>query len=126
MYNLRRDLKKYFLDGQNMTELLLFTFSIVFVFIFPNNCGCPMNWQWNIGIFAVFLAWFNLLFFTSEIPYTGTYVLIFKQILVTIAKLSSFSIIIVSGFSLILFMMFFNPLAQVSASCIMLALAVSG
>ena len=115
MYNSRKKLKDYFLDGQNVTELILFTLSIVFVFIFPNNCGCPMNWQWNIGIFAVFLAWFNLLFFTSEIPYTGTYVLIFKEILVTFIKLTSFSIFIVMGFSLILFMMFFDPFAQVSA-----------
>ena len=98
-----------------MTELLLFTLSIVYVFIFPNNCGCPMDWQWNIGIFAVFLSWFNLLFFTAEIPHTGTYVLIFKEILVTFLKLISFSIILVAGFSFVLFMMFFNPSAQVGA-----------
>ena len=112
MYNSKQ---YYFLDAQNVTELLLFTLSIVYVFIFPNNCGCPMDWQWNIGIFAVFLSWFNLLFFTAEIPHTGTYVLIFKEILVTFLKLISFSIILVAGFSFVLFMMFFNPSAQVGA-----------
>ena len=105
--------RKYFKDGQNINELILFTLSIVFVFVFPNECGCSMEWQWNIGIFTVFLAWFNLLFFTSEIPFTGTYVIIFKEILVTFLKLISFSIILVVGFSLILFMMFFNPSAEV-------------
>ena len=73
-------------------------------------------WQWQVGIFAVFLAWMNLLYIAAEFPKTGTYIIVFKEILVTFLKLTSFSLILVVGFALILMMMFSNPEAEVRFS----------
>lgn len=106
--------KEYLQDAQNYIQLPLFFFTVIFAFIFPNHCGCPKDWQWQIGIFCVFLAWINLINFASKFPSTGVYVLVFKQISITFLKLASFSIILVLAFSLILFMMFHSPAAEVS------------
>ncbi len=103
----------YLKDVRNYVEVLLYIFCIVFVFNFANECGCPRRWQWQIGIFVVFLGWINLIFFASKFPRTGIYVLVFKEILVTFLKLVAFSILLVFAFSLILYMMFSSPNAQV-------------
>jgi hypothetical protein len=103
----------YFLELQNWNELLLFPLAILFVFVFANDCGCPASWQWQVGIFTLFLAWMNLLFICAEFPKTGTYVIVFKRILVTFLKLSFFSLILLIGFALILIMMFYNPRSEV-------------
>ena len=103
----------YFKAIQNYVQLALFPLSIMFVFTFPNHCGCPTNWQWQIGIFVVLLAWINLIFFASKFPSTGVYVLVFRQISITFFKVAAFSIILIMGFSLILFMMFNTPGAEV-------------
>ncbi len=105
---------EYLTDYQNYIQVPLFLLSIVFVFIFPNQCGCPKDWQWQIGIFVVFLGWLNLIFFASKFPSTGVYVLVFRQISFTFFKLATFSIILVAAFSLVLFMMFSGPFAKVS------------
>ncbi len=114
LFRLKYSKYAYFLEFQNWNELLLFPLSATFVFIFANDCGCPKLWQWQIGIFAVFLAFINLLSIASEIPNLGTFVIVFKEILVTFLKLTIFTLILVVGFSLILLMMFFGPEAQVS------------
>ena len=104
----------YLKDVRNCIEILLYTTCIVFVFNFANSCGCVLDWQWQLGIFVVFLAWINLVFFASKFPLTGIYVLVFKEILITFLKLTVFSILLVLAFSLILYMMFSDPNAMVS------------
>ena len=95
-------------------EMLIYIFSIVFVSNFFTDCGCPTIWQWNIGIFVVFLAWINMLLIASEIPWIGIYVIIFKNIVLTFMKMILFSLILIVGFTFVLFMIFFDPNAQVS------------
>lgn len=107
-------LTEYVKDFRNYVEVVLYTSCVLFVFNFLNQCGCPKDWQWQIGIFVVFLGWINLIFFASRFPKTGLYVLVFKEILFTFLKLILFSILLVLAFSLILFMMFNSPTATVS------------
>ena len=103
----------YFRELRNYGELPLYILSIIHVFVFFNDCGCPMEWQWQVGIFAVFLGWINLIIYVSKLPKTGIYVLIFYRIVMTFVKLISFSILLVLAFSLILFMVFNDPMATV-------------
>ena len=104
----------YFRSLQNWNEIFLFLLSIIYVFIFANDCGCPTLWQWQVGIFAVFLAWINLIIIAAEIPRIGIFILIFKEIWITFMKLVLFSLILVAAFAIILFMMFYSPTAKVS------------
>ena len=105
---------EYAVDPQNYVQLPLFITSIGFVFIFPNQCGCTKDWQWQLGIFVVLLGWINLIIFASKYSITGKYVLVlWKIFLTTFEVFASFLIILVAGFSLILFMMFNTPVATV-------------
>ena len=103
----------YLKDVRNYVEILLYVLCIIFVFNFANECGCPRSWQWQIGIFVVFLGWINLIFFASKLPRTGIYVLVFKEILITFLELVAFAILLVFAFSLILYMMFSSPNLEV-------------
>lgn len=111
--------RDYFQTFQNYVEVVLFPLSIVYVFAFADVCGCPKDWQWQIGIFVVFLAWIDLIIILSEFPKTGIYVIIFKEIFLTFMEmLLSFGTLLVFAYSIILFMMFFNPLATVRTKII--------
>ncbi len=105
--------KSYFKDKSNYFELVLYISSILFVLNFANECGCPTQWQWQIGIFVLFLGWIGLLLFASGFPATALYAIIFNHILLTFLKLAAFAIFLVIGFSVILFMMFYHPDARV-------------
>lgn len=103
----------YFYSFQNYNELLIYSLSIVFVFVFKNDCGCPEKWQWQLGIFVIFMAWIKMIFTFSTIPRTGLYIIMFKKIFLTFSKLIFFALLLVTAFSLLLFMMFHNPFANV-------------
>lgn len=108
------DYKDYITYLKGYDKLLLYLLSIIFVFVFLNDCGCPMKWQWQIGIFTLFLGWINLIFTGSNFPGTGLYVIMFKKLFWTFFSLVLFAFLLVAAFSLILFMMFHNPTAKVS------------
>lgn len=104
---------RYFLNWQNCIQLPLYLLAIIFAFVFQNDCGCPINWQWQIGIFVIFLAWMNLILYASSFPLIGIYVIMFKEIGWTFLKLLLFTILLVLSFAMIFFMMFYNPFAEV-------------
>ena len=111
--------KTYLYDLTNYMEWTLYSTSIIFViFVYINDCGCPTPWQWQVGIVSVFLAWLNLILVASQIPFLSLYVIMFRDIFLTFSQLILFALVLISGFSLILFMMFHNPTssAQVSTS----------
>ena len=62
---------EYLKDIVNWIEVILFVCSILFAFVFFNNCLCPQTWQWEVGVVAVFLAWIDLIIFLRKIPLTG-------------------------------------------------------
>ena len=97
-----------------MELFLLFPLSIVYVFIYFDECGCPKEWQWHLGILIVLLAWVDLMIIAAEFPISGTFILIFKEILYTILGLFTFALPMILAFAIILFMMFHNPFSQVN------------
>ena len=67
---------EYLKDFVNWVEVTLFVISILFAFVFFNgSCLCPFPWQWEVGAFAVFLAYIDLIFFLRKIPLTGIIIL---------------------------------------------------
>ena len=62
----------YVKDLVNWIEVILFMCAILFAFAFLNTpCNCPLEWQWQLGVVAVFLAWIDLIIFLRKIPLTG-------------------------------------------------------
>ena len=103
----------YFISLVNWMELTLYISSIIFVSVFHDECLCPLQWQWQIGIVAVFLAWINLMIFVSKFPLTGIYVLMFTTICYTFLKILVLSLLLVIGFALTFFLVFHEPSVMV-------------
>lgn len=105
---------KKFKSLRNLNKLFIFSFSFVYVFTFIDECRCPQLWQWNIEIFVIFGAWINVIAIASELPLTGLYVLIFKEIVKTSFMIFFFfGILLVAAYTVVLFMMFHSPTASV-------------
>ena len=101
--------ERYIQDWINWMEVALTVFAIMFVAVFNNECQCPRDWQWQVGIVAVFLAWINLMIFMSKLPWVGIYVVMFTNIFKIFIKLIFLSILLLVAFGLPLHMAFFEP-----------------
>ena len=103
----------YFLDWINWMEIVLYLCSIIFVWVFHVDCLCPLTWQWQIGVVAVFLGWIDLIVFISKFPLTGIYVLMFIKILITFLKILILSVLLVIAFGLTFYLTFTQPIILV-------------
>ncbi len=101
--------RRYIRDYVNWIEIVLFICSIIFVWVFHIDCLCPLYWQWQIGVVAVFLGWVVLIFFVSKLPFAGIYVLIFVKILYTFLRMLFLSILLVLAFGLTFYLTFYQP-----------------
>ena len=52
----------------NWLELVVFTFSIIFAFVFATDCLCPTVWQWQIGCITILLAWIEFIVLIRNYP----------------------------------------------------------
>lgn len=105
----RAQLHRYIFEWTNWMEIVLFVCSIMFVWVFHVDCLCPLKWQWQIGVVAVFLGWINLIAFISKFPLVGIYVLMFFKIARTFVKLLMFAFLLVLAFGLTFYLTFFQP-----------------
>ena len=105
-----RSLKwKYLKDWINYMEAVLYISSIMFVWVFHNDCLCSSSWQWQLGVLAVFLGWINLIVFVSHIPLIGIYVLMFVHIFFTFLKVLTLSMLLIVAFGLAFYTAFTQP-----------------
>ena len=103
----------YLTDWVNWMEVILFICSIIFVWVYTTNCQCVLDWQWQVGVVAVFLGWIDLIIFISKFPLTGIYVLMFIKILYTFLKMLVLTLLLVIAFGITFYMVFFDPKATV-------------
>jgi len=99
----------YLLDWTNWIELVLFAFTIMFIFVFPTPCLCPQNWQWELGIMAVFLAWIDLVLFVQKFPVFGIYIVMFLKICKTFLWTVVLTTLLIISFGLAFYMAFYEP-----------------
>lgn len=109
---------RFIFNWGNIMEIILFTFSIVYAWVFNSPCLCPKDWQWQIGAIAVFLAWIDLILFFAKFPQIGIYSLIFVKILSTFFKAVFVSALLVIAFALALYMSFYEPSITVRLHCL--------
>lgn len=66
-----RQLHIFFADFDAWVEVPLFIFAIMFVAVFDRECLCPRDWQWQVGIAAVFLVWIDLIIYMRRMRVLG-------------------------------------------------------
>ena len=71
--------------------------------------------MWRVGILATIFGWSNLVLLGSKLPRFGEYALIFINILKTFLHLAVFGFILVLASTIILRMMFYDPVEMVSS-----------
>ena len=106
---MRSNFSAYVKNWINHLEIVLYSTSIIFVWVFHFDCLCPSTWQWQLGVAAMFLGWANLIVFVSNIPFIGIYVLMFSHIFFTFLKVLIFSILLIVTFGLTFYLAFTQP-----------------
>ena len=66
-----RKLHILFADFGTWVKVPLFIFTIIFAAVFNRECFCPRDWQWQIGIAAVFLVWVHLILYMRRMTVLG-------------------------------------------------------
>lgn len=70
--------------------------------------------QWEVGAFAIFLSWLNMLLMFQRLYIFGIYVVMFVQILRTISKVLVLFFILFIGFGLVFYVCLNYPVNSVS------------
>ena len=97
---------QYWLELDNYFQLSTYLLTIIFVSGFGNDCWCAPSWQWQIGAFSVFLAWFNFIFILKDMPCTAIPIHMFISICITFLKLIYLPILLVLSFAIPFYMVF--------------------
>ena len=105
---------EYLQDWVNWLEIPLYLCSMIFTFVFATPCLCAYNWQWQMGVVAVFLGWIGLISFLQKWPVTGVYILMFINIIQSFLKIAFLALLLVIAFALAFYMLFFEPDEMVS------------
>ena len=98
----------YVKDWINWVECVQYICSIIFVLVYGTDCFCVLNWQWQVGVVAVFLGWISLILFMSKLPFLGLYVIILIRISITFLKMLVLTLLLIVAFGLTFFMIFFD------------------
>lgn len=113
----------YIKSPENSLEMIQYICTVIFVWVYHNQCLCPLDWQWQVGVVALFLGWINLILFVSKLPYIGLYVLIFIKIFKTFVTMVVLTMLLILSFGLPFFMVFFDSGVVVSFMiCTMVAI----
>ena len=75
---------------------------------------CPHEWQWQVGVMAILLAWIDLIAICAKFPTIGIYVIMFGKIVGTFLKVIVLSMLLVVTFGLTFYMTFSELQIQVS------------
>ena len=105
--------KSYISDWANYFEISLYILSIMFVSVFWTTCMCPLEWQWQVGVMAVLLAWINLIGFCAKCPSISIHIIMFGRVVCTFLKVIILSILLLITFGLVFYMTFLEVQFQV-------------
>ena len=105
-------IRNYFSDGMNYIELMLYTFTFIYlndkvedggVYFFLSTKIEPFyvktDGQMIFGTFAILLSWLNLLMFIRKFPKFGLYVLMFEHVLKTFMEFFTVLLIFIFAFT---------------------------
>ncbi|XP_072178739.1 uncharacterized protein [Diadema setosum] len=104
--------RSYFGFG-NLIEWSLYILAILLVLPlsrvqYYNGISIRLDWQWQCGAVAVFLAWINLILFIRRFSVLGIYVIMFIDIVRTFMKFVLVLILFVVAFALAFYTLLMN------------------
>ncbi|XP_071500366.1 uncharacterized protein [Diadema antillarum] len=104
--------RSYFTFG-NMIEWALYILAILLVLPlsriqYHNGISIRLDWQWQCGAVAVFLAWINLILFIRRFSVLGIYVIMFIDIFRTFMKFVLVLILFIVAFALAFYTLLMN------------------
>ena len=105
---LKNRCRRYFQNADNYFQLASYSLTFIFIvsLLMGNDNWCSTPGQWQIGAFAVFLSWVNLLFILKYMPYTAIPINRFLSICVAFLKLIFLPIVLILAFSTPFYMVF--------------------
>lgn len=60
------------IDLATLVKIPLIVCTLVFIIgVHGNMCLCPLEWQWQVGITAVFLAWVDMVLYMRKLQLLG-------------------------------------------------------
>lgn len=116
-WNLLRELlqiyqaKLNYVSWENLIEWITYIASLLLVIDFEvcqRDTGYREEWQWNVGVVAIFLCWINLVLFIQKFPRFGIYVVMFKDILHTFVQFFMVFALFIVAFALAFYSLFMN------------------
>ena len=76
--------------------------------------GISTSAEWQLAVVIAFLNWAHFILWCDKLPIVGTYVVMFRTILITFLKVSLFGLLLVLMFSVVLVALFNELVLMVS------------
>ena len=100
----------YVRDWVNWVEMTQNIASIIFVTsVDRQSCFCPSRSGWEAGIVSIALTWVVLVVWVQTMHLIGIYVIIMLRIIRSFLKVAIFGILLVVGFGLSFYLLFYQP-----------------
>ena len=106
-----RQLIACIMNWTTVTEVSLFTLSIVYAIpvYWLDNCLCPLNWQLGVGAVVILLTWLEFIIISSHFQFIGVYALMLSRVFVSFLKTSILLCLLISGFGLVFYLSLNDP-----------------
>jgi len=92
--------RKKYLNLENTIDLTLYGVALFYVWFAQLLCKDGQCWNIPVGSFLLTCSWLNLTSYGSQMPFLGIYILMLRQIVETILKLSTLIVIFLIAFGL--------------------------
>ncbi len=100
----------YFNDWVNWFEFAEYVSVIIFlVNVERRECFCSQTWEWEVGVVSLALSWVVLIVWLQAMHWMGIYVTIMIRIIVSFARVAVFGVLLVVGFGLTFYLLFYQP-----------------
>ncbi len=100
----------YFNQWVNWIELAEYISVILFlVSVGRRRCLCPRTWEWELGVVSLALSWVVLIAWLQAMHWIGIYVTIMTRIIASFARVAIFGLLLVVGFGLTFYLLFYQP-----------------
>ena len=113
----------YLKEFENYLQVFTFIACIVFVLPLGNGqCWCLPPWKWQIGVVALFLAWFNGIILLKDMPFLGEPVTMLLNVYFNFIKLIYLPILLILTFGFPSYMLFVRDLVQVKTNAMYISI----
>lgn len=101
----------YIWDIMNWVEVSLFVLTSIFAVIALSykETYCLAGWQWQIGVFMLWLSWIELIILSTQFQLIGVHALMFTRVLKTFLKFIPLALLLIVAFGLTFHFLLYQP-----------------